>query len=78
MTVDTEYLWNIHKYNPGIYKLDSISWQNWYILGAQVDMTLETQQNRSQYNSRVHNHFNRCRKSIWKKLTPFKTKTSGN
>ena len=52
VTVDTEYLWNIHKYNPVIYKLDSISWPNWYILGAQVDMTLETQQNISQYNSR--------------------------
>lgn len=52
VTVDTKYLWNICKYNPVIYKLDNISWPNWYILGAQVDMTLETKQNISQYNSR--------------------------
>ena len=54
VTVDTKYLWNICKYNPVIYKLDNISWPNWYILGTQVDTTVETQKTISQYNSREH------------------------
>lgn len=54
VTIDTKYLGNICKCNPVIYKLDNISWPNWYILETQVDTTLETQKNISQYNSREH------------------------